>query len=93
MKLPITSLCEEIFIFIVYGLVNISRHGSLPGATYGVLTYLSMSKSHLLNIIAGGGIRLHFLLGTKANNATAPHIQKMMHCGIYFDRENASWDS
>ena len=93
MKLPIAFLCEEVFISIVYGRVNISRRGLLPRTTSDVLTYFSVSRLHLLNIIAGGGIRLNFLHGVKAKDATAPRIQKMMHCGIYSDRENALWDS
>ena len=43
-------------------------------------------------LIAGGGITLNFLCGPKAKDATAPRIQKMMHCGIYISRESASWD-
>ena len=93
MKLPITSLHEEIFISIVYGRVNISRHGLLPGTAYGVLTYFSVSRSHLLTIIMDGGIGLNFLRGLKAKDAPVSRIQKMMHCGIYFGRENALWDS
>ena len=93
MKLPIASSREEIFISIMYGRVNISGRGSLPGTASGVLTHFSVSRSHLWNIIAGGGIRLNFLRGSKAKDATAPRVQKMMHCGIYFGRKNASWDS
>ena len=88
MELRIASLRKEIFIPIVYGRVNISHHGSLPGTTSDVLTYFSVSRSHLLNIIASGGIRLNFLCGSKAKDATTPRIQKMMHRGIYFGQKN-----
>ena len=57
-----------------------------------VLTFFFVSRSHLLNIIAGGGITLNFLCGPKASDATAPRIRKKMHCGIYFSRESALWD-
>ena len=70
------------FTSIVYGRVNISRCGSLLGTASGVLMFFSVSRSHLLNIIAGGGITLNFLRGPKANDATAPRIQKQMHCGF-----------
>ena len=70
-----------------------SDRGSLPGTSSGVLRHFSVSGSHLFNMIEGEGIRLNFLRGSKARDATAPCIQKMMHCGIYFGRENALWDS
>ena len=93
MKLPIASLNEEIFISIVYGCVNISRHESLPGTTSSVMTFFySVSMLHLLNVIAGGGVTLNFLRGLKAKDTTAPCIQNIIHFGIYFGRENALWD-
>ena len=92
MKLPIASLCEEMFISIACGRVNISLRGSLPGTTSGVLTFFPVSRSHLMNITAGGRITLNFLCGPKAKDATATRVQKKMHCGIYFGRQNALWD-
>ena len=81
MKLPIASLREEVFISIMYSRVNISRHTSLPGTTSGVLKFFSVSRSHLLHMIAGGRVTLDFLRRPKAKDATAPRIQK-----------NALWD-
>ena len=88
--MPIASLREEISISIIYGRVNISRCGSLPGTTFGVLTVLSVSRSQ--HNCGWGVITLNFLRGSKAKDATAPRIQKKMHCEIYFGRENALWD-
>ena len=87
MKLPIAYLREEIFISIVCSRVNISRRGSLPGITSSVLKFFLLSRSHLLNIIAGGRIMLNFLCGLKAKDAMAPRIQKKRYCGIYFGRK------
>ena len=51
---------------------TLSLHDALPisGTTSGVLTYFLVSRSYLLNIIAGRGIRLNFLRGSKAKDAT-----------------------
>ena len=65
MKLPIASLHKEIFISILYGGVNISCCGSLPGITSDVLLFFSMSRSHLFNMIAGERIMLNFLRSPK----------------------------
>ena len=92
MKLPIASLRKKIFISIVYGRVNISHHGSLPGTTSSVLTFFSVSRSHLLNTIVVVGITLNFLRHPKAKDVTAPRIQKKVRCRIYFGRKNALWD-
>ena len=73
-------------------MANISRRGLFPGTTSGVLTFCSVSRSHLLNIIVGGGITLNFLRGSKAKDATAPPIQKKMQWWFDFSREHASWD-
>ena len=59
--------------------------------TSGVLTFFSVSRSHLSNIIAGGGIMLNFLCGLKAKNAMAPRIQEK-DCEIYFSVGNTLWD-
>ena len=63
----------SIFISIVYSCVDIPC---------GVMTFFSVSRSHLLDIIAGGGITLDFLCGLKAKNATAPRIQKKCIVGF-----------
>ena len=88
MKLPIASLREIIYTSIMYSRVNISRCGLLPGTTSSVAAFFSVSRSHLLNIIAGGGITLNSLCGPKGKDATAPHIREKMHNGIFFSREN-----
>ena len=57
-----------------------------------MLTIFPVSRSHLLELIVGGGMALDFLPGLKANYVMAGHIQKRFHRGIYFDQENALWD-
>ena len=57
-----------------------------------MLMFFLVSRSHPLNIIAGGGIRLNFLRSPKAKDATVPRSQKNKYCRIYFGQENALWD-
>lgn len=59
MKMSVTSSCKGIFIFIMSGHENCSRHGSLPWTTSNLLTFFSVSLLDLLKGIADGGMTLH----------------------------------